>query len=95
MTNRSDVSKEVMRAANPKNVSKAARKKAAKTFLGLEDPLLEKQYWKKEEKRMRERFRFLDKVLPGESVKRKGKRKTRLATKGGKIMIGYKAGGKV
>jgi hypothetical protein len=73
MTSRSAIPKEV---TNPRNVSKAERKKAAQQFAKLE----RERAQKKLEEMQKKRFPFL-----------KGSSKR----KGGKIMVGYKAGGKV
>jgi len=97
MTNRSDSSKEVTRDGNPRNVYKIDRKKAAETFLKLEDPLIESEKrWKQFEKDALDRWPWLKDITnPGQEAKKRTKKRTRLAAKGGKIMVGYKAGGKV
>jgi|TARA_Y100000310_G_C20320375_1_gene640462 hypothetical protein len=94
MTSRSSTSKEV---TNPRNVSKAERKKAAEQLQALEHGIMEKERWKNRNKYMIKRWPWLKEIdIPGESVKRKTKSKRRRVAKGGgKIMAGYKAGGKV
>mgnify|MGYP003146899606 CR=1 FL=1 len=94
MTSRSSTSKEV---TNPRNVSKAERKEAARQLQLLEHDIMENERWQNRNKYIMERWPWLKEVdIPGESVKRKTKSKRRRVAKGGgKIMVGYKAGGKV
>ena len=83
MTSRSAIPKEV---TNPRNVSKAERKKAAKQFAKLERERAQKRL----EEMQKKRFPFLKGMDRGVgNFPVRGKRK------GGKIMVGYKAGGKV
>jgi hypothetical protein len=88
MTSRSNISNEV---TNPRNVSKAEREKAAKQLQLLEHQSMEKERWRNRNKSQEDVSfnEWLD-TIPVQIKKRKKKNKS-----GGKIMIGYKAGGKV